>query len=115
MKKILFLFPAILLALAVPASSLQTFFVKRTNITTTSVLISFGFPAKIVQVQADAANTAEICVDWLGATAVCPGANAAGDDRIPAGATVTLDNFRVGNVSVIAASGTQTIYIRAWE
>lgn len=117
MKRLLPFLLALLILLAVVSEggALETFFVKRANITTTSATISFDFPALVVQVQAPSANTDEVCVDWVGGGAVCPAANTAGDDRIPAGSAITLDNFKSGAVSLIAASGTQTVFIRAWR
>jgi hypothetical protein len=95
--------------------------VKRTDITTVSVSFDFtdAFISKKISIVTPSTNTDEICVDWNGGTAVCPAANTPGDDRIPAGTTILLDDFVskwVGDsISVIAASGTQTVYIRAWQ
>ena len=110
-------FLLIVLMLVFPSSvlSIDTYFLKKVDLTTTSVTVDFGFPAKIIQIQADSGNADEICVDWKGSTAVCPAANTAGDDVIPAGVTVTVDGYRGQQVSLIAASGTLTFYIRAWE
>ncbi len=90
--------------------------IKRDNITNpASVNLAFGFTSKKVVIETDPANTDEVVVDWLGGTAVAPAANTAGDDRIKAGRIVTFDDYAVTSISVIAASGTQTIYIRAFN
>jgi hypothetical protein len=89
--------------------------VKRDNITTASVNFSFGFTSKKVALEFPLTNTDEICIDWTGGTAVCPAANTAGDDRFAPGDSIILDEYAVTSVSVIAASGTQTVYIRAWQ
>jgi hypothetical protein len=87
----------------------------RDNITTSSVNLAFGFTSKKVAIQAASANTDEVCIDWLGGTAVCPSANTAGDDRLIAGQTIILDQYAVTSLSVIANSGTQKVYVRAWQ
>lgn len=89
--------------------------VKRDNITTSSVNFSFGFTSKKVALEFPLTNTDEICIDWTGGTAVCPAANTAGDDRYAPGDSILLDEYAVTSISVIAASGTQTVYIRAWQ
>jgi hypothetical protein len=89
--------------------------IKRNNITTASVNLPFGFTSKKVSIQMDSGNTDEVCIDWLGGTAVCAAANTAGDDRVTAGSTVILDSYGVTSISVIAASGTQIVYVRAWQ
>lgn len=89
--------------------------VKRTNITTSSVNFSFGFTSKKVALEFPLTNTDEVCVDWTGGTAVCPAVDTAGDDRFSPGDVILLDEYAVTSLSVIAASGTQTVYIRAWE
>lgn len=89
--------------------------IKRVNITTASVNLAFGFTAKKVFIQMASANDDEVCIDWDGGTAVCPAANTAGNDRMVAGDGVILDDFIGTSISVIAASGTQTIYVRAWR
>lgn len=89
--------------------------VKRTDIAAASVNFSFGFTSKKVALEFPLTNTDEVCVDWTGGTAVCPAANTAGDDRFPPGTSIILDNYAVTSVSVIASSGTQTVYVRAWE
>jgi hypothetical protein len=89
--------------------------VKRTDIAAASVNLSFGFTSKKVALEFPLTNTDEVCVDWTGGTAVCPAANTAGDDRFAPGDSILLDEYAVTSVSVIAASGTQTVYIRAWE
>lgn len=89
--------------------------IKRDNITTSSVNLSFGFKARKIVVETKADNSAELCVDWIGGTAACPSANTAGDDRIAPGGTVILDDFYADSISVIAASGTLTVYVRAFR
>lgn len=89
--------------------------VKLTNIAAASVNIPFGFTSKKVVIETYAGNTDEICLSYTGGTAVCPAANTAGNDRILGGRSITLDNFAVTSISVIAASGTQTIYVRAYN
>ncbi len=89
--------------------------VKRTDIAAASVNLSFGFTSKKVALEFPLTNTDEVCVDWTGGTAVCPAANTAGDDRFAPGDSILLDEYAVTSVSVIAASGTQTVYIRAWQ
>jgi len=96
-------------------SGTQFYSVKRTNIGGASVNIAFGFTSKKIVVETAAANTDEVCIDWLGGAAVCPAADTAGDDRVGSGRTITLDEYAVTSISVIAASGTQTIYVRAWR
>lgn len=91
------------------------FAVKRDNITTSSVNLAFGFTSKKVSIEFPFTNTDEICIDWVGGTAVCPSANSSGDDRFSPGDTIILDEYAVTSLSIIAASGTQTVYIRAWE
>lgn len=91
------------------------FDVKRDNITTASVNLPFGFTSKRVSVRAAPTNTDDICIDWQGGTASCPAANTSGDGRLPAGTTFLLDNHAVTSMSVIAASGTQIVFIDAWN
>ncbi len=105
----------LVLALASPISAIETYHLKLANLTTTSQSFNFAFNAKIVIVYADAANTANVCVDFKGSTTVCPSANVAGDMVLAAGMSKTLDGFREQRISVIAASGTQIIYIDAWQ
>lgn len=89
--------------------------VKLTNVAAVSVNIPFGFTSKKVVVETSSGNTSEICVDWIGGTAVCPALDTAGDDRVGAGRTITLDDYAVTSISVISSSGTQTISVRAWN
>lgn len=116
MKKIL-LACLLLITLILPmgVGAADFYAVKRTNITTSSVNIEFGFPAKILIIHADSSNGAEVCINWKGDPAVCPAADTAGADRLPAGNAITLDNYGISEISVIAASGTQIIYVRAWR
>ncbi|MBT9168129.1 MAG: hypothetical protein DDT19_01474 [Syntrophomonadaceae bacterium] len=89
--------------------------VKRTDIGTTSVNLAFGFTSKKVVIETGIGNTDAVCVDWIGGTAVCPAVNTIGDDRIAPGRTITLDEYSVSSISFIAASGIQTVYVRAWR
>jgi hypothetical protein len=89
--------------------------IKRDNIAAASVNLAFGFTSKKVALEFPLTNTDEVCLDWTGGTAVCPAANTAGDDRFAPGDSIILDEYAVTSLSVIAASGTQTVYIRAWE
>lgn len=93
----------------------QFYAVKRANIGAASVNIAFGFPSKKISIETPTANSDEVCIDWEGGTAVCPAANTAGDDRMAASRATILDDFVGESISVIAASGTQTVYIRAWR
>lgn len=92
-----------------------SFSVKRDNIAGSSVNLAFGFTSQKISVRADPTNTDEICLDWLGGTAVCPAANTAGDGRLKPGTTFLMDGYAVTSLSVIAASGTQIVYIDAWN
>ena len=98
-----------------PMSGTSFFAVKRTDISTTSVAISFGLTAKKIALVFPPTNTGEVCVNWTGGTAVCPQQNTAGDDRFAPGDSILLDDFAVTSVSVISESGVQTVYMRAWQ
>lgn len=87
----------------------------RANITTSSVNLAFGFTSRKVKVIANPNNTADVCIDWLGGTAVCPAANTAGDDRLKAGTALIIDDYAVTSLSVIAESGTQEVQVTAWN
>lgn len=103
-------------ALVSQATSGVAFFsVNRSNITTASVNLAFGFTSKKVAVRASLNNTADLCIDWLGSTAVCPAANTAGDGRLHPGDTYMLDDYAQTSLAVIAESGTQTVDIDAWQ
>ena len=103
-------------ALVSQATSGTAFFaVTRADITTASVNLAFAFTSKKVSVQASINNTDDLCIDWLGATAVCAAANTAGDARLIAGQTIILDDYAVASLSVIAASGTQRVSVTAWQ
>jgi hypothetical protein len=91
------------------------FDVKRDNIAGSSVNLAFGFTSRRISVRAALTNTDDICIDWQGGTAACPAANTAGDGRLPPGTTFLLDNHAVTSVSVIAASGTQVVFVDAWN
>jgi hypothetical protein len=87
----------------------------RANITTSSVNLAFGFTSRKIKVIASPNNTADVCIDWLGGTAVCPAANTAGDDRLKAGTALIIDDYAVTSLSVIAESGTQQVQVTAWN
>lgn len=87
----------------------------RDNITTASVNLAFSFTSKKVAIQASVNNTDEVCIDWLGGTAICPAANTAGDARLIPGQSMILDDYAVTSIAVIAASGTQRVNITAWQ
>ncbi len=89
--------------------------VKRTNIAAVSANLAFGFTSKKVVVEVPASNTDEVCVNWIGGVASCPAANTAGNDRVSPGEIITLDEYAVTSISAIASSGTQSIYVRAWN
>ena len=96
------------------AAGTQFFSVARSNIAAASVNLAFGFTSKKVRVTASTLNTDEVCVDWIGGTAVCPAANTAGDARLLPGQSILLDDYAVTSISVIAASGTQRFDLTAW-
>ena len=91
------------------------FAVKRDDIAAASVNLTFGFTSRKVAVEFPLTNTDEVCVDWTGGTAVCPAANTSGDDRFAPGDSILIDDFAQTSLSFISASGTQTIYVRAWN
>lgn len=96
-------------------SGTGVFSIKRADITTATVNLAFGLTSRKVLVVMATTNTDDVCVDWLGGTAVCPAANTAGDARLSPGTTILLDAYAVSSLSVIAASGTQTVNITAWN
>lgn len=103
-------------ALVTQATSGTAFYsIVRADITTASVNLAFGFTSKKVAIQASINNTDEICLDWLGGTAVCPAANTAGDARLIPGQSMILDDYAVASLSVIAGSGTQRVNVSAWQ
>lgn len=89
--------------------------VKRDNIAGSSVNLAYGFTSRKISIAAPLTNTDEVCVDWIGGTAACPAANTAGDGRLAPGASVLLDDFAGTSISVISASGTQTVFVNAWN
>lgn len=91
------------------------FAVKRDNIAGSSVNLAYGFTSRKVALEFPLTNTDEVCVDWLGGTAVCPAANTSGDDRFAPGSSIIIDDYAGTSISVISASGTQTVYVRAWQ
>lgn len=98
-----------------PTSGTQAYSVKRANIAAASVNLVFGFTSKKIAIRAPLTNTDEVCIDWIGGTAVCPAANTAGDGRIAPGGSFLLDDYAVASLSFIANSGTQVIYVDAWN
>jgi len=98
------------------ASSGNNFYaIEAANLGASSVNYAFGFTSKKVIIETPPTNTDQICVNWDGGTASCPSANTAGSDRILPGRVITLDFHAVTSVSAIANSGTQTVYIRAFN
>ena len=90
--------------------------IKRTDITTTSVLIDFGvINVSVITVYANSGNSADVYIDWNGGTAVVPTANVAGNYCLEVGQTTTLDirGMKRDKISMIAESGTQTVSILA--
>lgn len=99
-----------------PGISGTAFFsVNRNNIAAASVNLAFGFTSKKIAVRASTSNTADICIDWIGGTAVCPAVNIAGDGRLSPGVTFLLDDYAVTSLSIIADSGTQIVSVDAWN
>lgn len=99
----------------VPTSGTGFFSVKRDNIAAVSVNLAFGLTSRKISIRAPLTNTDEICVDYLGGTAVCPAANTSGDSRIAPGGAIILDDYSQTSISVISSSGTQTVYVDAWN
>lgn len=93
----------------------NVFAVKRENITTSSAAISFSFTSRKVVLSFPLTNTDEVCIDWQGTTAVCPAANTAGDARFAPGSSIILDDIAIDGISAISASGTQTVYVQAFN
>ncbi len=102
---------------APPTVGSAFFAIDRDNIAQSSVNLAFGAfgTSEKVAVETPAANGADICIDWDGGTAACPSANTAGNDRLAPGTTIIIDDMAITSVSVIAASGTQTFTVRAWN
>ena len=100
----------------IPNGGTSAYAIKYTSISSgASVNFAFGFTSRILIIEAPATNTDDVCVDWLGGTAVVPAANTAGDDLISPGAIIILDNYSVTSISAIAVSGVQTLCIRAFN
>ncbi len=93
----------------------QFFSVKRENVGGVSINLAFGFTSRKISIRAPLTNTSEVCIDYTGGTAACPAANTAGDSRIAPGGAIVLDDYSQTSISVIASSGTQTIYVDAWN
>lgn len=105
------------LAIQATSTSVPTSFyaIERSNITTSSVNLAFGGTSTKIKVIVPLTNTDDICIDYAGGTAACPAANTAGNDRLKPGTSLILDSFAATSVSVIAASGTQTVQVAAWR
>lgn len=99
----------------IPTSGTQVYAINRTNLTTASVNLAFGFTSKKVAVAAATTNTADLCISWLGGTAVCPAANTAGNARLKPGMVILLDDYAQTSLSFIADSGTQEVTVQAWN
>ena len=97
------------------ASGTAFFAVNRANITTSSVNLAYAFTSKKIAIRAAITNTADVCVDWLGGTAVCPAANTSGDARLKPGDAFVLDDYAQTSIAVIADSGTQEVTVQAWN
>lgn len=100
--------------ITIPTSGVAFYAIKRANITTASVNLAYGFTSKKIALDVPVTNTDDVCVSYTGGTATCPAANTAGGDRLAPGSSILLDDFAQTSISVIAASGTQTINVRAW-
>jgi len=99
----------------VPTSGTNSYAIKRENLTTSSINLAFGFTSKKIAIRTPSTNTDEVCIDYAGGTAACPAANTAGNSRMLPGSSIILDDFAVTSLSAIAASGTQIIYVNAWN
>lgn len=93
----------------------NVFSIKREDVTTSSVAISFSFTSRKVVLSFPLTNTDEVCIDWQGTTAVCPAVNTAGDARFAPGTSILIDDIAVDGISAISASGTQTVYVQAFN
>lgn len=93
----------------------NVFSIKREDIGASSVAISFSFNSRKVALSFPLTNTDEVCIDWQGTTAVCPAANTAGDARFAPGSSIIIDDITVSGISAIAASGTQTVFVQAFN
>jgi hypothetical protein len=93
----------------------SSFNINRANITTASVNLAFGFTSRKILITTPVGNTDSICIDYQGGTAACPAANTAGNGILIAGTSLIIDDIALASVSVIAASGTQTFSVSAWN
>jgi len=89
--------------------------IKRQDVAGSSIAFSFGFTSRKVMIQAPSSNSDEICVDWQGTTAVCPAGNTAGDARFAPGTSLIIDDIAIDGIAAISASGTNTLYVTAWN
>lgn len=95
---------------------------------TTAVAMDFGFDASYtnfsgtIQLSTPTANTQNVCVNFqtsatVLSNATCPAANTAtvlGIVMAP-GETITLYNYAASGISAVAASGTQSLRVKAWN
>ena len=97
----------------IPVSGSGVFSIKDTAIAAASQNFSFGFTSQKVSIEAASTNSDDVCIDWIGGTAVCPAADTAGDYRLKPGVAILLDEYSVTSISAISASGTNEINILA--
>ena len=102
-------------AVTIPVSGTAFFAITDTAIAAASQNFAFGFTSKKIILSAPASNSADVCIDHQGGTAICPAGDTAGDDRLAPGDAMALDDHQVTSISAIAASGTQTVVIRAFN
>lgn len=88
--------------------------IEKANLDPNSYNFSFGFTSGKVRVETPWTNTDNVAIDWLGDTAVVPAANTAGDEIIQPGRIVLID-WTISSISACSVSGTQTIYVGAYQ
>jgi hypothetical protein len=99
-----------------PATGGSAFYaIKKANLDPNSYTFSFGFLSKKVSIETPYTNTDDVIIDWLGDPAVAPVANTAGDDLLSPGHILIFDEYEVSSISAASVSGTQTIYVRAYQ
>ena len=82
----------------------------------TSTNLAFGFTSKKLILETSGANTAEVCVDWIGGTAECAPTGTAGDDTVSSSRSVVLDDYAQTSISITTTSTTsQTVFVRAYN
>lgn len=89
--------------------------INRNDISSTSISIPFGFTSRKVLVSFPITNTDIVCLDWQGTTAVCSSVNTSGDAKFSPGTSVIIDDIATAGIQVIAASGTQSIFVQAFN